>query len=312
MSLHVAITGATGFIGAAVTSELLSSGASVTVLSRQESNRARLSELSGYTGLTYSRLSDKQLGNDLSALKPDVFLHCGWRGVAGSERNEGFQFTDNIPSTIHSVELAVATGCRQWIGLGSQAEYGNLNQRLHEDAPVRPTTLYGKAKLAAGVTALGLCEAHKITGTWLRIFSTYGPGDSPNWFLPYVTQELIAGRAPQLTKCEQLWDYLYVTDFARAVIAVAHEQADGIFNVGSGTAQPLKYYVELIRTELGASLEPVYGAVPYRPDQVMHLEADISRLKEITGWSPEVGTVDGLREFVGFELHRPRTTGIPQ
>lgn len=304
MPLSFAITGATGFIGAAVTAELLAAGAAVAVLLRPDSNPKRLSALSGYVELTYSSLADEQLKNNLSAFKPDVFVHCAWRGVSGSERNEGYQLTENIPATMESVQLASASGCRHWIGLGSQAEYGNLNRLLNEDASTRPTTLYGKAKLAGGVVALGLCEVYKITGSWLRIFSTYGPGDSPHWFLPYVTQELIAGRAPNLTGCEQIWDYLYVTDFARAVLSVANSNSPGVFNVGSGNARPLKHYVEMVRNELESSLEPKYGVIPYRPDQVMHLEADTSRIRKMTGWSPQIEISDGLRTFVAFEKQR--------
>ena len=225
-------------------------------------------------------------------------------GVGGHERNEAFQITDNLPAVIEAVELAAAAGCRQWIGLGSQAEYGNQNRRMDEGAPLRPTTLYGKAKLAAGVAALALCEARQMAGAWLRVFSTYGPDDAPHWFIPYVIQELLAGRAPKLTQCEQLWDYLYVTDAARAVAATANGKTAGVFNLGSGSAHPLKEYVEAIRRELGSLAEPAYGAVPYRPDQVMHLEADISRLTKVADWQPQISLAEGIRATVAFERTR--------
>jgi UDP-glucose 4-epimerase len=304
MSRHAVITGATGFLGSAITSELLNNGFSVSVLLRGESVETRLAALSGHNTLRYSRLSDPDLRAELALQQPDVFVHCGWRGVAGYERNEGYQFSENIPATIDSVNLAAAIGCRHWIGLGSQAEYGNQNQCLNETADTRPTTMYGKAKLAAGIVATGLCDAHGITGTWLRVFSTYGPGDSPSWFLPYVTQEFIAGREPKLTKCEQIWDYLYVDDFAKAVVAVIKGEAAGIYNAGSGNAVPLRQYIEMIRTELGVALNAEYGAIPYRADQVMHLQADISKLAAATGWKPQKTLSAGIREMVAFELGR--------
>jgi UDP-glucose 4-epimerase len=304
MPFHVAITGATGFIGAAVLAELLAGGSRVTVLLRPDSNRARLAARKGFETLTYSRLMDEVTVRALREKAPDIFIHCGWRGVAGNERNETFQITENLPGTILAVELAASAGCRQWIGLGSQAEYGNQNRRLGEDAPLHPTTVYGKAKLAAGFAALGLCEARQMAGVWLRVFSTYGPEDAPNWLLPYVIQEFLAGRTPRLTKCEQLWDYLYVADAARAVTATANCTTNGVFNLGSGSARPLKDYVDAIRRELGSPLEPAYGAVPYRPDQVMHLEADIARLTEVTGWRPQISLAEGIRATVAFERAR--------
>lgn len=306
MPLHVAITGATGFIGSAVLKELLLSGARVTVLLRPDSSTARLEPMEGFETLRYSRLLDKPTIDSLKENKPDVFIHCGWRGVGGHERNEAFQITHNVPATIDAVELAAAAGCRQWIGLGSQAEYGNLNRRISEDAPLNPTTVYGKAKLAAGVAALALCETRKIAGVWLRVFSTYGPGDAPHWFIPYVIQEFLADRVPNLTKCEQLWDYLYVGDAARAVTRIANGATAGVFNLGSGFARPLKEIIEAIRMELAPRFKPAYGALPYRPDQVMHLEADISRLQAATAWKPQMNIADGIRATVAFE----RTRGI--
>lgn len=304
MSFHVAITGATGFIGAAVLAELLAGGSQVTVLLRPDSNRKRLATQKGFETLEYSRPADSTTARALGERKPDIFINCAWRGVGGRERNEAFQITDNLPATLAAVELAAASGCRQWIGLGSQAEYGNQNCRMDEHADLRPTTIYGKAKLAAGVAALGLCDARKIAGAWLRIFSTYGPDDAPHWFIPYVIAEFLAGRAPKLTKCEQLWDYLYVADAARAVSATANGTTIGAFNLGSGCSRPLRDYIEAIRREVGCSLEPEYGAVPYRPDQVMHLEADITSLATATGWRPATDLAEGIRATVAFERKR--------
>jgi len=294
---QIAITGATGFIGAAIVRELLSSGDSVIALLRPNSDVSRLDDIKEDIQFeSYDLLKEDALKSKFSA---DVFIHCAWRGVAGEDRNEEFQIKENVPSVIKSVELASKLGCTQWIGLGSQAEYGNLNNKIDESSPTMPTTAYGKAKLAGGVAALGLCEVYGMAGSWLRIFSTYGPGDAPHWFIPHIIGELLAGRSPKLTKCEQLWDYLYVDDAARAVAAVARQtDAKGFFNLGSGSPHPLKTYVEAIRTLLKSNLIPDYGAVPYRPDQVMHLEANIDRLVGLTGWTPLVNFSEGLANMI--------------
>lgn len=301
MASHVVITGATGFIGAAVVAAMLSRGSRVTVLLRPDSDPWRLAALTGFAIVKYSRLLDEENVSALRRSEPDTFIHCAWQGVSGQARNEAFQIVENIPMTLDAVELAAVVGCRQWIGLGSQAEYGNQNCRLNEDAPLCPTTLYGRAKLAAGIAALALCEARELAGVWLRVFSTYGPGDARHWLIPYVIRELLAGRAPDLTRCEQRWDYLYVADAASAIATVADGNMKGIFNLGSGSSRLLKDYIEAIRNELGSTLEPIYGAIQYRPDQVMHLEADISRLSAATGWRPNTTMSQGIRATVAFE-----------
>ena len=307
MSKRVVVTGATGFIGAAIVRELLVKGDEVFVLTRENSNISRLDSVKDSVKfITCNDLAEESLILSMMGNAADVFIHCAWRGVAGAERNEAFQIVENIATTIQSIELAVKLGCRQWIGFGSQAEYGNLNCKICEDSKISPTTVYGKAKLSAGIAALGLCDAYKITGSWLRVFSTYGPGDSPHWFIPYIIQEVLAGHVPQLTQCEQLWDYLYVDDAARAVVAVAQTKASGVFNLGSGSTHPLKTYVNTIYKILGENLHPQYGAITYRPDQVMHLEADITRLVEQTGWRPSVNLWDGLTQTIAFEKARKK------
>lgn len=302
MSEHVIVSGATGFLGATVVRELRNSGIQVTALVRSRSDRRRISDIGGLDILEH------EVGEDISSIvrerKPSTFIHCAWRGVAGSERNETFQVTENVPLTIAAVDLAAVSGCTRWIGLGSQAEYGNPNRRVDEAAPLVPTTEYGLAKVAAFKAAREECQEAGMEFGWLRIFSTYGPDDSPGWFIPTVIQEMLAGQQPKLTIGEQLWDYLYVSDAASAVVAMARSGATGAFNVGSGSALPLRYYVEAIRREIGTDIEPAYGAIPYRPDQVMHLEADISRLVEATGWTPKVKITEGIRNTVSFERRR--------
>ena len=297
----VVLTGATGFIGSAVLAELIRRQIRPVVLLRPASNRRQLPTLAEGKTIVAAKFDGAQVVKDLQTEQPAVFIHCAWRGVGGEERNADFQLAENVPLTLASVELAVACGCRQWIGLGSQAEYGNANRILDESAPTLPTSQYGKAKLAAGRETLAMCASAGIAGAWLRIFSTYGPGDHPHWMIPHVIRELLQGRAPQVTRCEQQWDYLFVADAARAIAGAADGKISGIFNLGSGQARPLKQIIEMVRAELHTPVVPAYGAIPYRPDQVMHLQANIAKLHAATGWLPEVSLEDGIRQTVAWE-----------
>jgi nucleoside-diphosphate-sugar epimerase len=116
-----------------------------------------------------------------------------------------------------------------------------------------------------------------------------------------VIREFLHGRAPQVTRCEQRWDYLFVTDAARAIAEVGGQCSPGVYNLGSGEAPVLRDVLELIRQECGATVSPAYGAVPYRDDQVLHLQADISKLSTSTGWTPSVSLADGIRATVAHE-----------
>ena len=304
----VILTGANGFIGAAVYRELIRRNQRPLVLLRAGADQSRLEGLDPESTFTFSRFDEPHLAARLASHGPTALIHCAWRGVAGAERNAAFQLEENLALTLATVRLAADTGCRHWIGLGSQAEYGNPNAQVDEEAPTRHSTAYGEAKLAAGREALALCAQLGLTGSWLRVFSTYGPGDHPHCLIPHVIREFLQGRAPQVTRCEQRWDYLFVTDAAQAIAEVAASRSAGIFNLGSGEAPVLRDTLELIRRECGAAVSPAYGAVPYRDHQVLHLQADIRKLSAATGWTPGVTLTEGLRATVAHErslLARP-------
>lgn len=292
-ALQIVLTGATGFIGSAVLKELVSRGHRAVVLARNSSNLQKIAALPA------DILSCDQSESDLAAMlrdrHPDVFIHLAWKGVYGDDRNEEYQISDNLSMSMRYGRIAAQANCKSFIGVGSQAEYGNPNRKTRESDPTHPTTIYGKSKLACCHALSALMQAHGVKFAWLRIFSTYGPGDDRRWFIPYVLEELSLGRSPKLTKCEQLWDYLYVDDAARAIVDAAEKHITGIFNLGSGQAVPLRQIVEIMTGLMQAKALPDFGAVPYRDDQVMHLEADVSLLQHATGWRPLVSLEEGLR-----------------
>lgn len=292
------LTGATGFIGSEVLKKIISSEDIAIILIRNNSDLSRLKNFDNYVSIIYDDLTNDELANSLKKYKPDVFIHLAWQGVGGSDRNEIFQITDNLELSLNSVKLANKIGCDHWIGIGSQAEYGNPNCKVSEDFPTNPTTLYGKSKLATCWATLGLCEAYKMKGSWIRVFSTYGIGDSPHWFIPYIINEIKQKRSPNLTKCEQLWDYLHVSDAAEAIISVGQVGVEGIFNIGSGGCIPLKEVVETIKKVLNSTIKINYGKVEYRVDQVMHLEADISKIKSKTLWYPKININTGINSII--------------
>jgi nucleoside-diphosphate-sugar epimerase len=117
--------------------------------------------------------------------------------------------------------------------------------------------------------------------------------------IPSVITKLLNRERPSLTAGTQIWDFLYVEDAVRALLALASCQYDSsIFNLGSGVPVSIRDVVLQIRKQIDPSLEIGFGEVPFAPNQVMHLEADISRLKAATGWVPQTSLQDGIRRTV--------------
>lgn len=298
--MRVFVTGASGFLGSYLVADLLARGHEVAVLLRPDSASWRLAEVYDRLHVIPGALEHLDaLRGPLLAFAPEAVVHMAWRGVAGSDRNSPLQAA-NVTDTVGLAELATEAGAKAFVGAGSQAEYGPYDRAIREDDVARPTTLYGMAKLAAGSMALRLCEERGLRAAWLRIFSTYGPKDADYWLIPSMIRNLRAGQHMALTACEQRWGFLHARDAAAAFrLAVTHDAASGIFNVGSPEAPPLRETVSRLRdlVDPGASLG--FGELAYRPDQVMILAADVSRMLAL-GWKPEVPLDQGLRETVDW------------
>ncbi|MGE3308328.1 MAG: NAD-dependent epimerase/dehydratase family protein [Limisphaerales bacterium] len=296
------VTGATGFLGAALVHRLVGAGVPVAILRRSTSSDWRLHQLPGSVIQIQGDLANPVGFKDtLATFRPDTCFHMAWHGVASRHRNDLSQAYANVESTLRLVELAADVGCQTWIGAGSQAEYGPQEGAINEDAPTRPTTLYGAAKLATYHLAGRAVELLGMRFAWLRVFSTYGPGDNPEWMIPSLIRALLARERPELTEGRQRWDYLFVRDAAEAFAAVASTpEARGLYNLGSGEAIPLREIVALVRDQIDPALPLGFGAIPYRPDQVMWLQADCRRLKQATNWAPLFSLSEGLRETIAW------------
>jgi nucleoside-diphosphate-sugar epimerase len=233
------------------------------------------------------------------ASKPRALIHCAWAGVAAAERDDWKIQGENIAFILELMQVAEAAGMKQFIAFGSQAEYGTIQGRVSEDYPCRPTTVYGIAKLACLALLEDFARQRQMSHAWLRLFSIYGPGEGSQWFIPNLVRQMKAGQAPQLTGCEQHYDYLHIRDLAAAVLAVLRQPGkSGVFNLGSNTSLPLKQVVELIREYTGCRVAPVFGALPYRPGQSIHMEGDSTRFYETFAFTLQVTIVEGLRQLV--------------
>ena len=78
-------------------------------------------------------------------------------------------------------------------------------------------------------------------------------------------------------------------------------EACGVFNLGSGKAVELSTFVETIRDRINPKIAINFDAEPYRPDQVMHLEANVNRLREVTGWVPRTPFETGITAVIDWQ-----------
>jgi len=291
------VTGASGFIGAAFAAEALEAGHNLVLLTR-ELRPWRLTPLDGETEMVEGALGDEAIVAALERTRPDCVVHLAWAGVSGKDRNGPIQI-QNIEGSCRLLLTAARAGVKHFVATGSQAEYGPKGGVGSPDAATDPTTLYGEGKLATYRLLARLAALEGVRFAWLRVFSTYGPKDHPYWMIPGLIRALLKGDRPALTPGKQKWDFLHVADAARAILAVCESTtAAGVYNLGSGVAPPLRDTVSLVRDLVNPDLPLGFGELPYPANQVMHLEADITRLIEELGWHPRIALADGMVDTV--------------
>jgi UDP-glucose 4-epimerase len=290
--MRILVTGGDGFLGSAALRALAARGHDCAALSRRPVKREDGAEL-----ILGDLFAPESYRDGVRRFAPDALLHCAWSGAYGGAADDPAQH-HNVAASAHLATIALEAGATTLLGVGSQAEYGAKAGALRETDGAEPTTPYGAAKRAAGEALLALCAANRARGIWARVFALYGPGDDERRFLAMVLSQLRLGRAPALTPCEQRGDFLHVRDAADALVALLEcETAEGVYNIGSGEAPRLADVVLSLRDRIAPQVEPAFGALPYRADQRMRLQADISRICAATGWRPRIALEDGLAEL---------------
>lgn len=297
------ISGATGAVGMALIEKLMEERSEVLVLCRKNSVRIKQIPDHPLVSKLEADLADFQKLENTTGKRWNVFYHLAWDGTTGAGRNDAELQMKNAAYALDAVRLAKRFGCDTFIGAGSQAEYGRQEGLLNDEVPAFPETGYGIAKLAAGQMSRLLCGQLDMKHIWVRILSVYGPWGGKQSMVMSTIEKLLQGQKPSFTKGEQMWDYLYSKDAARALYLLGEKGIDGkSYCLGSGQAAPLKNYIEQIAAAVpeakGVALG--FGELPYSPGQVMYLCADIGPLTADTGFVPEFTFAEGIRDTVQF------------
>jgi len=297
----VVITGATGMLGIALSECLLQQDYQILAIINPKSKRVNGLPKHDNICLLACDLSELDKVQNRIHDSYDIFYHFAWSGTYGNARNDMYQQSNNVKYTLDAVELAHKLGCKVFLGAGSQAEYGRVDDhiKLKPNTPVFPETGYGIAKLCAGQMSRIKCQEYGIKHVWTRILSTYGPYDGSHTMVMSGIIKFLNGEKPSYTKGEQMWDYLYCKDAARVFQLAAEKGKNGsIYCVGSGQVKPLREYIESIRNIVNPAAEIGFGEISYYDKQVMYLCADIENLTNDTGFVPQYSFEQGIKETV--------------
>lgn len=295
--MKILVTGGTGFLGSHIVRALVSAGHEVIALRREKSSLDRCTDFAKQ--VIWLNHNAPDWIQQAIAEKPMAIIHSAWAGVTAAERADWkFQAT-NLALFTDLLQIADNVNLQHFIALGSQAEYGPINGRVDENHPCRPETAYGATKLACLALLEGFARQKGLAYVWLRLFSLYGPGEGEQWLIPGLIRQMKLGQSPQLSGCEQRYDYLHVHDLAAALLAVLRQpEKSGVFNLSSNASLPLKQVVQLIKNHTGCRAEPAFGALPYRSGQSMHIEGDSTRFNQGFAFQPQITIIEGLHNLI--------------
>lgn len=191
------------------------------------------------------------------------------------------------------------SGVEQSKACGTQLEQLIEATKMDEDFPCNPKSLYGKAKLAVLEKAGECCKNLGMEYVHTRIFSVYGTSDHETSLIKTIIRAKKRGEKVELSACNQLWNYLYIDDCARAMADLSLCQLDGfgksvVVNVASEDTRIMRAFakeidkdgtvVSFVQKEAGAEGTPF-------------LSPCIKRLQALTNFKEKIAFEEGIREI---------------
>jgi nucleoside-diphosphate-sugar epimerase len=301
---RVLLTGATGFVGRHALTALSDAGHEVHALARRRGADA--------PGVIWHEV-DLLAGCEIvGEIEPEILVHLAWYAEHGSfwSSPENVRW---VQASLALLRAFAAAGGRRAVMAGTCAEYEWSREVYREDAPLAPATLYGAAKHGLHTVAAAYAEQAGLSLAWGRLFFLYGPHEDPRRFVPSIIVPLLRGEPAQMTAGNQRRDFLHTSDAGAAFAALAGSELEGAINVASGEAVELREIAERIAERTGRRELLQIGARPTPAGEPPALLADVGRLRDQIGWSPETGLDDGLDGVLAWWRQRiaGQGTGSP-
>jgi len=296
------VTGAGGFVGPYLLDHLRSSGDEV-----------------GGTDLETDITDPDSIRRALDAARPEVVYHLAALSHVGTSWDAPVQvFRVNVEGTLNVLLAALEAGVQRVLLIGSAEQYGIVpteRMPITEDEHLRPVTPYGASKAAAEMAASHAVRGRGLEVVCVRAFNHLGPGQSDALVAPAIARQVAEAEAgdDDVIRTGDLTpkrDFTDVRDVVRAYrLLVEHGTPGESYNVCSGRPVAVQdvadHLVSLARKPLRLELDPAR----LRPVEVPVHWGDNTKLKQATGWIPEIPLEAALADIL--EWWRAKAAGAP-
>jgi UDP-glucuronate 4-epimerase len=319
----ILVTGAAGFIGAAVSHALLARGDTVTGIDNLSDyydvrlKEARLARLAGEKAFSFRKadIADKDA---ILALGREGFtgiVHLAAQpGVRYSLENPYAYVSANVMGQAVMLELARASArtLKHFVYASSSSVYGANKKTPFAvgDAVEHPNSLYAATKRADELFAHTYAHLYGIACTGLRFFTVYGPWGRPDMAPMLFAKAITANEPIKVFNQGEMWrDFTYVDDIVAGVLKALDRPATGtpphaLYNLGNNKSEKLTDFIAEIEKALGKKAEKIM--LPMQPGDVPATYADIEASQRDLGFQPTTPISVGIPKFIAWfkDYHR--------
>ena len=278
----VLVTGATGFIGDYVVSDLLDRGFSVIASSGNEEKARQTTWFARSTFVYFNFKSFEQSVNYFDFFeRPDLMIHLAWEGLPNYKSS--FHIEENLPRHKDLLGNLLKNGLSDLTVTGTCLEYGMQEGCLKEDMPALPSNPYAIAKNELRKFLETLQQQHFFSLKWVRLFYLYGKGQNPNSLVSQLEKAITQGdKVFNMSGGEQVRDYLPVEKVAEYLVKISlQDKVTGIVNCCSGEPVSVREFVKRYLDKINKDISLNLGHYPYTDYEPMQFWGDNSKLKSI-------------------------------
>lgn len=292
----VLIIGAGGFVGRYLIDELDASGDCQIVATRIASEDFTCDKAEV---MVLDIMDRDSISDVLAKVKPDVIFHLAAQSsVAASWKKPLLTVDINIEGTINVLDAVRGSGLRPRVMLiGSAEEYGPVREDenpVSEERALHPSNIYAATKACQGMLGDIYAQAYGMDLVMIRAFNHVGPGQADLFVVSnFCKQVALIEKGEQdpvihVGNLAAKRDFTDVRDVMRAYRLLADKGVSGeTYNVGSGHARSIQSILDVILSRAHRTISVEVDEDRFRPIDVPLIEADVSKLVERTGWSPE-------------------------
>jgi nucleoside-diphosphate-sugar epimerase len=289
VSVKVLLTGATGFIGSQLVHRLVAEGHQVAIVVRPES---QLDVLDAVLPLVQVHLYDGSYSSLVRALElseSELVFHVASLFLAQHKPEDVARLIDsnlNFPTQL--LEAMSHAGVRQLINTGTSWQH-------YQDETYNPVNLYAATKQGFEALLAYYIEAQGFRAITLKLFDTYGPGDTRPKLFGLLRKTARTGDTLRMSPGEQLLDLVYIDDvldaYLLAMARIPELEKTASYAVSNPARLSLRELVRVYSATVGRHVNVAWGGLPYRAREVIQ---PWTRYEVLPGWQARTALVDGI------------------